>query len=75
MRKGRDTAIAHRWHYHVNGTTGYHPPEEEQNQPDGEQDYPGKYDPARNLNAGTFTIGAHIVITPGLVSSLYDKYY
>jgi len=60
-------------HYHVNGTAGYHPPEEEQYQPDGEQDYPGKYNPARSRNTGTFTIGAHIAVTSGLTSSLLDK--
>jgi hypothetical protein len=60
-------------HYYVNGTAGYHPPEEEQNQPDGEQDNPGKYNPARGRNTGTFTIGAHTAVTSGLLSSLYDK--
>jgi hypothetical protein len=75
VRKSRYTAIGHSGHYHVNGTRGYHPPEEEQNQPDGEQDYPGKNNPAHCRNNGTFPIGVHIAVTSGLISSLYDKYY
>jgi hypothetical protein len=73
VRNSRDTTIAHIGHNHINGAGGYHPPEQEQNQPNGEQDYPGKDDPAHSRNTGTLAISAHNAVTSGLYSSLYDK--